>query len=344
MVAPITGPKSRNIDTGYFQEITTWFTQKRPYNLVLDYHSRKGYSGAATNPENSPSYGSYWGHLASQQSTAKAYNDAYAKLISKLGDPAGLGITLAQWKQADTMIRNRGNQLVSFTNHLVRRNPLGVAVSLGISLRDCQAIMRTRYGVARKLSDLWLEFWFGWKPMVSDIYTACEVFDRDIPWGIYKGVRKLPYWVDFPPPTPWGAGTSYSGFTRASLGINVRIKNPNVRLLQQFGLLNPAQVLWDAVPWSFVVDWFGNVSSWLGSFTDFAGLETANGYVKTSATVGGRVWIPMRPEWGATGHGSSVDRSNVETLPRPDLLLRGVSLKPARALTAITLLTQKLPR
>jgi len=37
-------------------------------------------------------------------------------------------------------------------------------------------------------------------------------------------------------------------------------------LAKQLGLTNPVQVLWDAVPMSFVVDWFLPVNKYLSSF------------------------------------------------------------------------------
>lgn len=196
------------------------------------------------------------------------------------------------------------------------------------------------------MSDLWLEFWFGWKPLVSDIYTACEVFDRPIPWSRLKGVgaTDVPFRTVFDAGL-WSTKLELLSRCKVSAGIQVRIKNPNVFLLNQFGLLNPALIAWDAVPWSFVLGWFVNVDSWLKSFTDFAGLETSAGYIAVKKEVFGRYSWNGYPSYGSTGRGYSVSRTvGLSSLPRPSLQLKELSLMPSRALTAITLLVQKLPR
>lgn len=345
----ITGPFSRSIP-GYNYESATWYRQNVPYDRALPYQLSKGVVPPGRPNYGHPDPGVRWSELANGLSSATTYSRAYDRLVEKLGDQASLGLTLVQWKQADEMIRKRGGQLLRFGEALVRRSPLGVAAALGLSLRDVQRVMRTRYGVARSLSDLWLEFWFGWKPAVQDIYTACEVFDQPVPWGSIRAAAQStgnPGVVQ-PPSSPIGGEgiEFYQTSVRTALGIDVRLVNPNVHLLNQFGLLNPALVAFDAIPWSFVLGWFSNVNSWLRSFTDFAGLETRDGYICTTKEVVGRTfWSgpPPYDSWGSTGFGRRVQRSLVSTLPRPTFSLSGISLKPTRALTAITLLVQKLP-
>lgn len=347
---PITGPITKVIGNPYslYSEVSTSFRQTRPYDLVLPYSKSRG-RVLYTYPGLAETDAWRWQAFAAGLDTTGAYNSAYDRLVEKLGDTAGLGITLVQWRQADAMIRTRANQLSSFTMALARRNPLGVASSLGLSIRQVQAVMRTRYGVARSLSDLWLEFWFGWKPFLSDIYTACEVFDQPIPWGRMRASKELSFPVtDYQLPSgPFQEGIKFSGRTKVSLGIDVRLVNPNLRLLNQFGLLNPALVAFDAVPWSFVFGWLSNVDSWLRSFTDFAGFETRNGYIATTKEVFGSTWwsgpIPYS-WWISDGHGYTYVRESVSTLPRPTFRFKELSLRPSRALTAITLLVQKLPR
>lgn len=54
----------------------------------------------------------------------------------------------------------------------------------------------------------------------------------------------------------------------------VTVNNPNLLLLNKLGLLNPASIAWELVPYSFVLDWFANINTVLSQFTDFAGLNT----------------------------------------------------------------------
>lgn len=343
MVLPIVPKFYSRVDLPAYQSIKTGNVQRRPYNLNSNFSYTRGRALGPNNPNDAQR----WVAFANGVPSASSYAQAYERLIKKLGDTASIGVTLVQWRQADDMIRRRANQLAAFNMSLLKRSPVGVAASLGLSLRDVRAIMRTRYGVARSLSDLWLEFWFGWKPMVTDIYTACQVFDQDIPWGRMRASANAPGPYVLRTAPEWGEHIEYSQACRVALGIDVRLRNENVHLLNQFGLLNPAVVAFDAIPWSFVLGWFSNVNSWLRSFSDFAGFETSNGYVKTVKQVGGQTFFNRPPPYaytGGTGWGNAVNRVGVSTLPRPAFALKSLSLMPTRALTAITLLVQKLPR
>lgn len=340
MTAPIYGPIWQSETSGYTWAEKSWYRQKPPYNLNLPYLRRFGFAATGLTPLN---YAWTTSVLAEASAgDAALYAQAYSKLVGKLGENAGVGITLTQWRQADSMIRNRANTLSAFTGAVFRRSPIGIARSLGISVKKAQAALHPKYRGAKGLSNLWLEFWFGWKPMVQDIYTACEVFDNFIPWDTLTGSASRPLQLSYSS-GEFSSAYRFAGKAACKVGIDVRLVNPNVRLLQQFGLLNPASVAWDAVPWSFVIDWFANVNQWLSSFTDFAGFETSNGYVTKFAAIQGNFKWPAYPGYGGPAVGVFMSRALSQSLPRPALQLKGWSMKPTRALTAITLLTQKLP-
>lgn len=353
MVLPVTGPHTKVVDIPKVRWLRhNWYRQKKPYDRPLPRTKHEAFMFSASR-DTSAAIASHYGNLAEWVTRADLYQSAYAqayeRLVGKLGDPASLGVTLGQWKQANDMIAKRASQLSRFTVALARRTPVGVAASLGLRLKDVRAIMRTRYGSAKKLSDLWLEFWFGWKPMVNDIYAACEVFDGPIPCALFKGKGKSerPGYLYFR--SDGGACSIYhADRCSVTLGASVRIVNPNLRLLQQFGVLNPAEIAFDMVPWSFVLGWFSNVSSWIASFSNFAGLEVSNGYVSSKSELSRTEVWPEDPDnalLSCSGLGVYEDRILVgDEIPRPVFRIGLQDLKPARALTAITLLTQKLPR
>jgi len=232
---------------------------------------------------------------------------------------------------------------------------LGIAASLGISAKQARKVLNTKYGVARSLSDLWLEFWFGWKPLVSDIYTACEALQEPLPRTRIRGRagQTIAYGYDSGAhSTEYFAGT---GTCEVRLGCDVVISNPNTRLLQQMGLLNPAVVVWDAIPWSFVIDWFWSVSAVLNAFTDFAGLTVSNAYIVKIGEVNGQWrWHPCEVCSQAekdiylsrkcSMKAIAKSRQPLTSFPSPSLRYKGLNFSPTRGLTAITLLTQKLPK
>jgi hypothetical protein len=362
MAAPITGPHTKVNDGGMTEyRYKRWFRQKRPYNEILPFQTVlvEGYPTGEYQVACSRS-ANYLSQVFSSEASQVAFNKAYAKFLDKLGENASLGVTLAQWKQADGMIGKRAAQLLAFTSALVRGSPVGVARALGISLRDVQAVMRTKHGLSRKISDLWLEFHFGWKPLVKDIYAACEVLNEPLPSSRITGSGSY-------------STTSYRGTGGpateqvdlalkfgAKIGASVMVTNPNLRLMQQMGILNPAVVVFDAVKWSFVFGWFHSIQEYLSSFTDFAGLTLSDAYISKRVT--GTIsysWIPCdkrvqpscTPEmvetyksWLVRHEGMMRERTKMSEIPRPYFVRKELKLSPIRALTSISLLVQKLPR
>lgn len=340
---PISGPFRKQVNTGRYVSDRWVYRQKRPYNVPAPYNAGIGNASLSTDG---------WRYKAFAEdgltNRPDLYARAYSRLAGKLGDTASLGITLVQWRQSADMVVKRANQLSAFTTALYNRSPIGVAASLGLRLRQVRRVMDTQYGVAKKLSDLWLEFWFGWKPLVSDIYSALEVFESPMSWAPIRAGASGKFEVSWGQGLPWQETGSYSGVHACKIGIDVRLVNPNLRLLQQMGLLNLAEVVYDGIAWSFVLGWFSNVQSYLSAFTTFAGLETDNGFITWSRKLEGKTSFPM-PDTiygtvSGTGKGFAVSRGLITQVPRPSFVWRNFDMPTTRALTAISLLVQKLPR
>lgn len=369
----MTGPHTVVKASGaYTRDTLVGYRQKRPYSLALPMtHNRYFWNpSSSTGVIDDLINGYAYPFSQSKSEFEKAYATAYSHFVGKLGDTASLGVSLVQYGQAKRMIEKRANTLVSFGSAVLRHSPLGVARSLSIPLREAQRVMKKHrprkggeYAASQSLADLWLEFWFGWKPAVCDIYSAMEVLSDPLPVTRLKGTGKsvlkdMISGGDYPATRVY----KWAYATKAALGADVSVINPNLRLLQQLGLLNPYVVAFDAIPWSFVLGWFTNINSWLSSFTDFAGLDIQRAYTvrRTECTLNVS-WRPCDPSvnWGCTESEQAVYRSWVgdgyllekerktlpgNAIPYPALKLKFSELKPTRALTAISLLVQKLPR
>lgn len=73
------------------------------------------------------------------------------------------------------------------------------------------------------------------------------------------------------------------------------VRNSSVKSLVQLGLTNPAEVAWEVVPFSFVIDWFIPVGNFLSSLDSLVGVQdltVCRGYKTTSVwsvhTAGGK--------------------------------------------------------
>lgn len=216
-----------------------------------------------------------------------ATNAAWARLVDKTtsGTTAGLGVTFSQWKQSWDMITNRSNAIRRIAKNLYRppkpRPPYRtVRDHRGVRYRVPNTPRLSRRGVEYGSSaDHFLEGIFGWLPLVQDMYAAAEQLTKPIPYywvsgrGSCEGTRTYS--------VPHESGQAHS-IWRCTQSMRVEGVNPNQWILNQLGLINPAVVLWDVVPWSFVVGWFGNFQAILSSYSDLYGLNYRHGNVTWS--------------------------------------------------------------
>lgn len=294
-----------------------------------------------------------------------SYNQAWARFIARLqnevrGDTdamnASLGETFAEGHQALGMIVKRAGQLRLFARHL-RRLELGRVRADLVEMtgrRDVRLPGNLRKN-AKTFADNFLEFHFGWAPLLSDIHGAASVLMNGVPpVHVSAKGKSVDVIVNSHTVTPGPYGktaveTRYGlATTTTRLSAYVKVSNPNVWLLNQLGLINPVTIAWNLVPFSFVVDWFVNISNVLNGYSDLMGLSLE----RTSRTDFRRInetrtyvsdYISPGPR-GYSMRGTSVSMLRGATIGSGPQLevkaFKGLSL--VRGVTAISLLLQML--
>lgn len=239
--------------------------------LTTNSHDRRAIYGTA-----SP-YGSPVGKNAKLRTAA--INRSYGMLVKHLrGDNASLGVTLASWKQSLAMIVQRSTAITKFARKCEKKAARQQRVSRRQRRKRKAQGLRTILPVGS--ANLFLEGMFGWLPLISDVYQAIKAMTDDVPGGWISGhatvLAEAKAGSAFWPPS--GALESFGGYWkyRVKQTCFVQVTNPNVWLANKLGVINPALVVWDLVPWSFVAGWFANFQQILGSMTDFAGLTVSN--------------------------------------------------------------------
>lgn len=212
-----------------------------------------------------------------------------------------LGTTLAEWKQSEKMIVLRAGQILSALKALKGGNVKKLERALQIdvdtqSARKARKSFRRRYAEGRNrfrdesvpipdrirrgsqdLSNLWLEYHFGWAPLLDDIYGACNVLKSNPPAQRVRATgKKKQRTVVVAGQYAWSTDGTYS--VKAAIGAEVYISNGNLALANQLGLVNPASIAWEVVPFSFIVDWFIPVGKFLESWTDMLGYTVRYAY------------------------------------------------------------------
>lgn len=125
--------------------------------------------------------------------------------------------------------------------------------------------------------ELWLELQYGWKPLLGDIWTLI-----DNPFSTVTGrltaTSRQSYNFD---KGKWRASNcdntrSARMNVRATASIQVTLDSSAVSAASQLGLTNPALVVWEAVPFSFVVDWAYPVGDFLESLGRYHGISLSD--------------------------------------------------------------------
>jgi len=234
-----------------------------------------------------------------QTGYADLNNLSYERLRGSMGSNAQLGMNLAEYRQSMSMMQNRLIQLAGFSRSVMKRDFLGALNALGykpgtVPMREKvpgpnRHATGTRRVVtpgvmssSRKLSDIWLEFSFGWKPLIGDIYAAVDHLQNPIKAVRLRGsasasqIKKSEQGSQKDWYNQGWTMQSIVGKRYSKQGCTVTISNPNQYLANQLGLTNPALIAWELIQFSFVVDWFANVGEFLSQGTDFLGVTVTN--------------------------------------------------------------------
>jgi hypothetical protein len=134
----------------------------------------------------------------------------------------------------------------------------------------------------RKIANDFLAFQFGVAPVLADTYAAAQNLARynlgvDEPVLSFRSNSKRDFdtviaTVDGP--------VRINGTATVSIVVRYRVSNDVSRFLSSYGLVNPLEIAWEVLPWSFVIDWLVPVGKYLSDQTATVGLTFETG-VKT---------------------------------------------------------------
>lgn len=305
MVAPITGPfqtvKGDSINgMGSVYTVVDRWRQKRPYDLPLLFKYRRTVTIAATRRGSSTVIPVMWNaaNVGSRNWKAFWYDDphitgyvdavtnrARAKFVNDVSSNAAWLANIFEGTQSIQMMANRLTQIGRAFGYMRKGLVYNAAKTLG-----CLGDPRTHALVKKRTkprpsahwsSNTWLEFHFGWEPLVKDIYESADFLSRD--FGDLPVVGKASMSDELVLKEDYTVGNSryinnalHSIKCHAHMKATIRVTNPNLFLCARMGLLNPVSVVWELVPFSFVVDWFANVGQFIEQYSELQGAVLLN--------------------------------------------------------------------
>jgi hypothetical protein len=191
------------------------------------------------------------------------------------------------------------------------RNPLG---AFNKQLEDYRWRKRARKSLNHKttgeyIRDNWLSYRYAVRPLVQDIQNAAEAVARTVLDNEPLRQTARGYASESGETEQTGAISSlYDHTTRTVKTVSVRAgilyeisRDPNT-----FGMTVPdiPVALWEAIPYSFVADWFLNIGSFIQAISPVGGVKRLGSWttVKTETSTTREIW------WERPGTSSGITR------------------------------------
>lgn len=288
----------RNPRTGRFSKRTSRGLPENSHSVyrremeVLEYYSRiarieaTNYNATASAPP--------WAVrniFASQlpdwnQIQNEAQRLAAVRLRDKVNKPKfNAGVAFAERGQTGNLIANTATRVYHAARSMRRADLRGFlnACSLPES-SDIRKAWESVYKTppSKRLANHWLEYNFGWKPLLSDVKEAAETLASHVLEENYKEdatasatIKRTVEWK--PPANSLDPTVRFDYKATYRYKIKYRLDQYWRAAMAQTGIDNPALVAWELLPYSFVIDWFLPVGDYLKRLTAFSGFDLVGG-------------------------------------------------------------------
>lgn len=352
---------------------TLWTNhQNRWYEVKSDWLEGRGYTSAPGKPlqrgitrQYSGSLLAYaglngdWGLFTFPEAPSDA--ELYNKLLGKLKSEFNAAVSLAEAHKAVGLIAQNATRIAKAFDFVVqgkRRAAMEILnlarlKGLGPATKDS---LRRRYRnkKEREIATTWLELQYGWIPLVNDVYNAVEHARNPPKNPIVRCGSRREHFQKTTIKNAIPLGSGYFSQERISKGscsrrivLEYRIDTPYLDRLSSVSLTNPLIVAWELLPFSFVIDWFLPIGSWLNGLDATLGLtflRSVETYVRKIEQTD-RFYPDTVPSWVLTGAGMlerSViwkDRTLGSSFPTPAYPQLKNPLSVTHATNALALLT-----
>lgn len=211
------------------------------------------------------------------------------KILLKLKDQKiNLAQAFAERKQTANLIASTATRLASMLVALRNGNLTAAAKALGVAAltgRKAKGFKRQyKSDVEGAAARALLEMRYGWQPLLNDVYGAAELLAQQHygpPRGravsqhtIRKGFRASKV-----VPLQYATEEFHQIEHTTKYVIGFSIGNVGLQSLSSLGITNPALLLYELTPWSFVVDWFIPLGNWISTWDATFGLDFSHGSV-----------------------------------------------------------------
>lgn len=263
----------------------------------------------------------------------EARKKARGRLAKEVGD---MQVNVAQFigerAQTAKLLADTARRIFTAARLLRKGDLLGVYGALQISTRGRKADRSLEFEAARvrqtplpkRLANHWLEYQYGWKPLLQDAFGAAELLAKHVANEPCLGFARATGKHKLVKLHSMGPGVNFNGYTawdcKVSLSVRYSLENEGVAALSQTGILNPALLAWELLPFSFVVDWFIPVGNYLQSLQAFDGFSIHSG--SESVVAKGHTLKGFTSTSGGAGPGQTLSVTGGSCSVQEDLFTR----------------------
>lgn len=207
----------------------------------------------------------------SQNTINRATTEALVKLQNM---KLNLGVALGEITTTVRMIQRSFVKIVKVVSALLRGNPALAWYHLfGNNLRPLTD--------GKSASELWLEWQYGWQPLITDIYGGIELAntgfrEKHLLFNVSRTITMpLDPALFFSSGVGVTSGTAYESSKVELWGV---VTASELHSANSLGLINPLSLGWELLTLSFVVDWLIPVGTWLESLGASIGITFVDGH------------------------------------------------------------------
>lgn len=182
-----------------------------------------------------------------------------------------LGVSILEARKTINHLADTSIRLLKVYQAFRKRDFGGVARELGLKLNS-----RSKRDLGRN----WLEYQYAWRPLIMDVSAAYDIVQNGLSNRLtFRSERaarstksvNVTMYMDQIVDANYFRSVSYAKPIEVQLEsrtiLYTEMSRAYLDKLGTLGLLNPLEVAWELVPWSFVIDWFVPVGTFLSALS-----------------------------------------------------------------------------
>lgn len=316
------------VDTAAFG---TYRVDSRTYSAL---YREEWYVSRGVNPSYQPLYLT----VSSFEKNALLSKVNNACLLKIKDQSVNVAQFFAEGEQTIRLIKDNIIRIGKAYSALRHGDMANAARALGVSIPQGSWNYAKRFerNQSRALARGWLELQYGWLPLLSDIYGAIEQtqkhFKKQVPIVRVSSRKRIEHDDCVVDSSQYNdVVTTRRTKYEVSVRCSFKLSQPVLKELSELGITNPLLLAWELTPFSFVVDWFIPIGTFLSALDATFGLQFVDGsttYFEKNETTrtqignGKKFYLPpfnhYNSESGAvSNHQSSVSCSRVTLLSFP---------------------------